>query len=139
MYSKYFLLIILSTATVATSFTPALNPFAQAQGQGTAQLTLQNVITRDSVTLLLESKSVSPGSHIHLYDTGSFHIMDGHVSVNIPCNENSDLLLQVHGGIAGDQTFLRNLDLHPVANMSIVESHACTIPILPLRRDLMDG
>ena len=116
MYSKYFLLLILA-ATIASSFIPALN--ISAQTQGTNQTNVKDVITRDSVTLLLESKTVSPGAHIHLYDSGSFHIMDGHVSVNIPCNANSEPLLQVLGGIAGDKTFLRPLEMHPVANMSI--------------------
>jgi hypothetical protein len=116
MYTKYFLFTVLAT-TIASSFIPALNVSAQAQG--TNQTMAEDVITRDSVTLLLESKSVSAGAHIHLYDTGSFHIMDGHVSVNIPCNANSEPLLQVLGGIAGDKTFLRPLELHPVANMSI--------------------
>jgi hypothetical protein len=103
--------------TVVSSFIPALN--VSAQTQGTNQTMPEDVVTRDSVTLLLESKSVSAGAHIHLYDTGSFHIMDGHVSVNIPCDANSKPLLQVLEGIAGDKTFLRPLDRHSVANMSI--------------------
>ena len=65
MYSK-FLLIILSTATVATSFAPALNAFAQAPGQGTAQSTLQNVVTE------IRSRSCWNPNQSHRAPTSTF-------------------------------------------------------------------
>ena len=79
----------------------------------------KNIQTRDQVTVLLEGKTVTPNAHIHLYDTGNYHIMDGHVSVNIPCNDNSEPLLEVMGGISGSQYFMKKMDIHPVANMSM--------------------
>jgi len=78
----------------------------------------KSVITRDSVTILLEGKSVNPDGYIHLYDTGKFHIMDGHAAIKIPCNENSQPLLELEGGVATQETFMKKLDLHNVANMS---------------------
>ena len=73
MYTKYYLIIILS-ATIASLFIPAFN--VSAQPQGTNQAMPEDVAASDSVTLLLESQSVSAGARTHLYDTGSFHITD---------------------------------------------------------------
>ncbi|HJT84207.1 MAG TPA: hypothetical protein VJ697_06970 [Nitrososphaeraceae archaeon] len=113
------------TATILGSMTSTIN-FVMAQQNTTSDPTYtattgsasESVITRDSVTVLLEGKSVNPDGHIHLYDTGKFHIMDGHAAVKIPCNENSEPLLELEGGVATQETFMKKLDLHPVANMS---------------------
>jgi hypothetical protein len=120
MIKQYTLLIFLSFAVITsfTAMTTNLLSSAQAQ-QDTTQTEQKNIQTRDQITVLLEGKSVNPNAHIHLYDTGSYHIMDGHVSVNIPCNENSEPLLEVMGGIAGGQYFMKKMDIHPVANMSM--------------------
>ena len=115
MYKKFIIASIL-LAIIVSPLISTTNIFAQ--NQNTTQTAPVDIITRDQVTLLLEGKSVSPQAHIHLYDTGSFHIMDGHVSVNIPCSGDKPLL-EVLGGIAGDETFMKPLSLHPVANMSI--------------------
>ena len=71
--------------TVASSFIPALN--VSAQSQGTNQAMPEDGAASDSVTLLLESQSVSAGAHTHLYDTGSFHITNVQVTPDTPpCN-----------------------------------------------------
>lgn len=44
--------------------------------------------------------------------------MDGHVAVKIPYNENSEPLLELLGGVTTDETFMKKLELHHVANMS---------------------
>lgn len=44
--------------------------------------------------------------------------MDGHAAVKIPCNENSEPLLELLGGVATQETFMKKLELHHVANMS---------------------
>ena len=108
MIKQYTLLIFLSLAVITsfTAMTTNLLSSAQAQ-QDTTQTEQKNIQTRDQIIVLLEGKSVNPNTHIHLYDTGSYHIMDGHVSVNIPCNENSEPLLEVMGGIAGGQYFMK--------------------------------
>ena len=104
--------------TLATFTLLTVNSITNVYAQDT-QNEQKNILTRDQVTVLLEGKSVNPKAHIHLYDTGSFHIMDGHVSVNIPCNENSEPLLDVMGGISGAKYFMKTLELQPVANMSM--------------------
>lgn len=108
--------ITLITLAATTLLTMNITTNVSAQDLENGQ---KNIVTRDQITLLLEGKSVNPNAHIHLYDTGSFHIMDGHVSVNIPCNENSEPLLEVMGGIAGEKYFMKKMDIHPVANMSM--------------------
>jgi len=69
-------------ATMASLFIPALN--VSAQPQGTNQAMPEGVAASDSVTLLLESQSVSSGAHTLLYDTGSFHITNVQVTPDTP-------------------------------------------------------
>jgi hypothetical protein len=120
MYTQNkILLVFLAMTALMTSITSTTINFAFAQQQqSTGTTTGESVITRDSVTVLLEGKSVNPDGHIHLYDTGKFHIMDGHVAVKIPCNDESQPLLEVLGGVSSDKTFMKKLELHHVANMS---------------------
>jgi len=109
--SIYLTLITLTAFTLLT-----VNSNTKVFGQD-IQNEQKNILTRDQVTVLLEGKSINLKAHIHLYDTGSFDIMEGHVSVNIPCNENSEPLLDVKGGIYGSKYFMKKLELQPVANM----------------------
>lgn len=123
MYNKSILLIVALLGIIALPSTQTIAVFAQTTtnsktAPSTEESELQDILTRDQITVLLEDKSVSPKAHIHLYDTGSFHIMDGHVSVNIPCDGDQPLL-EVLGGIAGDRTYMKPLGMHPVADMSI--------------------
>jgi hypothetical protein len=49
--------------------------------------------TRDSVTVLLEGKTLPGKGFIHLYDSTPYMILNGHVALHIPCNHvdiNSD-------------------------------------------------
>src|SRR5215469_11060717 len=45
--------------------------------------------TRDSVTVLLEGKTLPGKGFIHLYDSTPYMILNGHVAHHIPCNTNS--------------------------------------------------
>ncbi len=124
MYTQNkILLVFVVMATILTSITSTTINFAIAQqqpqeGNTSTTSTQESIITRDSVTVLLEGKSINPDGHIHLYDTGKFHIMDGHVAVKMPCNTESQPLLEVLGGVSSDETFMKKLELHHVANMS---------------------
>ena len=120
MYTQNkILLVFFVIAAILTSITSTTINYALAQQQQPAgSTTEESIITRDSITVLLEDKSVNPDGHIHLYDTGKFHIMDGHAAVKIPCNENSEPLVELLGGVATDETFMKKLELHHVANMS---------------------
>lgn len=46
--------------------------------------------TRDSVTILLEGKTLPGKGFIHLYDSTPYMILNGHVALHIPCNTNSE-------------------------------------------------
>lgn len=117
MITKNITVVI--TAAMILSFTTASTTNVFAQGQVNQGDGMQSYIVRDQVTIPLQDLIISGGSHLHLYDTGHYHIMDGHVSVKIPCTDNGEPLLEVMGGISGDQYQMRAIELHPVTNMSM--------------------
>ena len=53
-----------------------------------ASLTGESV-TRDSVTLLLEGKTIPGKGFIHLYDSTPYMIHNGHVALHVPCDTSS--------------------------------------------------
>jgi hypothetical protein len=61
-------------------------------------------VVRDSVAELLEGTSIPGGGFIHLYDTTPYMIMNGHVAVNVPCEDNSTASVQVLLGQAPNFT-----------------------------------
>ena len=61
-------------------------------------------IVRDSVAELLEGKSLPAGQFIHLYDSTPYKIMNGHIAVNVPCEDNSTASVQVLMGQAPNFT-----------------------------------
>ena len=131
MYTQNKILLVFLTMTaLLTSITSTTINYAIAHNNNQQVLLLKRVLLhRDSVTVLLEGKSINPDGHIHLYDTGKFHIMDGHVAVKIPCNNESQPLLELLGGVASDKTFMKKLELHHVANMLSQVKHVCIIAI----------
>jgi hypothetical protein len=61
-------------------------------------------VVRDSVAELLEGTSIPGGQFIHLYDSTPYMIMNGHVAVNVPCEDNSTASVQVLMGQAPNLT-----------------------------------
>ena len=61
-------------------------------------------VVRDSVAELLEGTSIPGGQFIHLYDSTPYMIMNGHVAVNVPCEDNSTASVQVLLGQAPNFT-----------------------------------
>ena len=61
-------------------------------------------VVRDSVAELLEGTSIPSGQFIHLYDSTPYMIMNGHVAVNVPCEDNSTASVQVLLGQAPNLT-----------------------------------
>ena len=49
-------------------------------------------VVRDSVTELLDSQIIPGGDFIHLYDTTPYHILNGHVALKAPCEDDRSLL-----------------------------------------------
>lgn len=61
-------------------------------------------VVRDSAAINLEGATLPAGQFIHLYDTTPYHIMSGHVAVNVPCEDNSTASIQVLLGQAPNFT-----------------------------------
>lgn len=61
-------------------------------------------VVRDSVAELLEGKTIPAGQFIHLYDSTPYMITNGHVAVNVPCEDNSTASIQVLMGQAPNFT-----------------------------------
>lgn len=63
-----------------------------------------SAVVRDSVAELLEGTSIPGGQFIHLYDSTPYMIMNGHIAVNVPCEDNSTASVQVLLGQAPNLT-----------------------------------
>jgi hypothetical protein len=61
-------------------------------------------VVRDSVAELLEGRTIPAGQIIHLYDSTPYMITNGHVAVNVPCEDNSTASIQVLMGQAPNFT-----------------------------------
>jgi hypothetical protein len=55
----------------------------------TAGTTNKTTVTRDSVTVLLEGKTIPGKGFIHLYDSTPYMINAGHIALHVPCDTNS--------------------------------------------------
>jgi hypothetical protein len=67
---------------------------------GDIENTTSGHIVRDSVTLLLEDRSLPEGDFIHLYDSTPFKIQSGHIAAKLPCNSDNATDVNVLVGIA---------------------------------------
>ena len=78
-------------------------------------------VVRDSVTILLQDKSIPGGDFIHLYDSTPYHILKGHVALKAPCDDNSTSSIQVLIGSAPNMTAvsLENLQSSTDPNMTL--------------------
>jgi hypothetical protein len=59
---------------------------------------------RDSVAILLQDRIIPGGDFIHLYDSTPYHIMNGHVAIKVPCEDDSTTPIQVLIGSAPNMT-----------------------------------
>jgi hypothetical protein len=59
---------------------------------------------RDSVTVLLQDNLIPAEDFIHLYDSSPYHIMNGHVAIKVPCEDDSTTPIQVLIGSAPNMT-----------------------------------
>jgi hypothetical protein len=55
-------------------------------------------IVRDSVTLLLEGKTIPAKGFIHVYDAAPYMIHNGHVALHVPCDTSSKLVVNLLAG-----------------------------------------
>ena len=70
---------------------------------------------RDSITLLLQDRTIPAGDFIHLYDSSPYHIMNGHVAIKVPCEDDSTTLIQVLIGSAPNMTAAELENIAPLS------------------------
>jgi hypothetical protein len=58
-------------------------------GGGAAATTNQSTVARDSVTILLEGKSIPAQGFLHLYDSTPYMMKAGHIALHVPCDTSS--------------------------------------------------
>ena len=65
-------------------------------GGGITNALAQNAtVTRDSLTLLLEGKTLSGKAFLHIYDTTPYLIGKGHIAMHVPCDASSKPLVNI--------------------------------------------
>lgn len=84
-----------------SSSVPGMN-MTSTSGEGGGGTTNKTTVTRDTVTLLLEGKSIPGNGFIHLYDSTPYMIHNGHIALHIPCDASSKPNVNVLIGSAPD-------------------------------------
>ena len=104
----------------------------------------QTSTVRDSVTELLQDKIIPGGDFMHLYDSTPYHILNGHVALKAPCEDDSTTPVQILIGSAPNMTAatleniaplstpgeqcLYHADLIPSGNVTIITDIALKNP-----------
>ena len=99
---------------------------------------------RDSVTELLQDKVIPGGDFMHLYDSTPYHILNGHIALKAPCEDDSTTPIQILIGSAPNMTVatlenvaplstpgeqcLYHADLIPGGNVTIITDIALKNP-----------
>ena len=65
---------------------------------------VQTSQSHDSLTVLMDGKTIPGRNFIHLYDSTPSSISSGHVAAHLPCDGGGEATVQVVGGIAPDVT-----------------------------------
>ncbi|HET9806590.1 MAG TPA: hypothetical protein VFP49_06760 [Nitrososphaeraceae archaeon] len=76
----------------------------QTQTAGEEQEYSKTGTVRDSVTVLLQDEVIPAADFIHLYDSTPYHIMNGHIALKAPCEDDSTTPIQVLIGSAPNMT-----------------------------------
>jgi hypothetical protein len=66
----------------------------------TSGTTNKTTVTRDSITVLLEGKTIPGMGFIHLYDSTPYMINAGHIALHVPCDASSKPSVNVLVGSA---------------------------------------
>ena len=90
-----------TTTTMEETATPMAN---QTQTAGEEKEYSNTGSVRDSVTVLLQDYTIPAGDFIHLYDSTPYHIMNGHIALKAPCEDDSTTPIQVLIGSAPNMT-----------------------------------
>jgi hypothetical protein len=129
---KYSIIVFLTLSLVAGIFSNI--PSLYAQGVNQTQTTEQHNATetgdhqayekkehgeassvRDSVAILLQDRLIPGGDFIHLYDSTPYHILNGHVALKAPCEDDSTTPIQVLIGSAPNMTVAELENIAPLS------------------------
>jgi len=104
----------------------------------------KGINVRDSVTLLLQDTTIPSQDYIHLYDSTPYKILNGHVAIKFPCDDQSVTPIKVLIGSAPNLTAaefenipelstpgdmcLYHVDLVPGGNVTIITDVALQNP-----------
>ena len=108
---KYSIIAILTLAVVAGIFTNVPSSYAQGGNQTTTTAEAgeekeysKASTVRDSVTVLLQDMIIPATDFIHLYDSTPYQIMNGHIALKAPCEDDSTTPIAVLIGSAPNMT-----------------------------------
>ena len=148
---KYSIITILSLSVIAGIFSNIPLSYAQNDTMSLANMTgeeeeeyNETSTVRDSATELLQDKIIPGGDFIHLYDSTPYHILNGHVALKAPCQDDSTTPIQILIGSAPNMTAapleniaplstpgeqcLYHADLIPGGNVTIITDIALKNP-----------
>ena len=108
--------LVLAILGIAISVNNNYNSVFYAKGQVTEKEPTSSG-GQDSVSVLLDGKTIPSKSFIHMYDSTPSTISVGHVAAHLPCDSGGDTTLNVVAGIAPD---LSPLNLTLVDMLSVV-------------------
>lgn len=98
---------ILTLSVVAGIFYNIPSSYAQEGNQtqtAEEQEYSETSAVRDSVTVLLQDMIIPATDFIHLYDSTPYNIMNGHIALKAPCEDDSTTPIQVLIGSAPNMT-----------------------------------
>ncbi len=104
---KYSIVAILTLSVVAGIFYNIPSSYAQEGNQtqtAEEQEYSETSAVRDSVTVLLQDMIIPATDFIHLYDSTPYNIMNGHIALKAPCEDDSTTPIQVLIGSAPNMT-----------------------------------
>ena len=82
----------------------------------------------DSVTVLMDGKTIPGRNFIHLYDSTPSSISSGHVAAHLPCDGGGEATVQVVGGIAPDVQPLNMTLVDQMSNLGNICMYHVDIP-----------
>ena len=108
---------ILVATTAAISAVAAISLLLLAPALLTVRSTAadEDNVVRDSATILLDNKVISPKDFIHLYDSTPYQIVNGHIATKLPCDANKQTQLVM---LVGQAPNLVPADLELVPELS---------------------
>ena len=103
------------------------SPILNAKGQELKKETTSSQ-GQDSITVLLDGKTIPSKSFILLYDSTPSIISVGHVAAHLPCDAGGNTTVKVVGGIAPDVSPLNLTRVDELSVLGIVCMYHADIP-----------